>query len=110
MKAERAATHSRGDAGQHHDQPAEDRADRRDEGEQSCLDAQDERALDADDRKPDPGHQKHRDHGNDLRDQPALQRLPDPVDDRGRPRAVSGRRHEQQSVAVDAGLGRKGDP
>ncbi len=36
--------------------------------------------------KPDPGHQKHRDHGDDLRDQPAFQRLADPVDDRDRPR------------------------
>ena len=52
--------------------------------------------------KPDPGHQKHRDHGDDLRDQPALQRLADPVDDDGGARAMLGRRHEQQAVAVDA--------
>ena len=49
---------SRGEACQHHDQPAEDRADRRDEGEQSGLNAQDERTLDADDRKADPGHEE----------------------------------------------------
>ena len=60
--------------------------------------------------KPDPGHAEHRDHGDDLRDQPALQRLADAVDDHGGAGAMSGRRHEQQSVAVDARLGRKGQP
>ena len=34
-------------------------------------------------RKPDPGDGKHREHGDDLRDQPALQRLADAVDDHG---------------------------
>jgi hypothetical protein len=74
---------SGGKAREHHDQSAEQRADGRDEGEQAGLDAQNERTLDADDRKADPGHEEHREHGDDLRDQPALQRVADAVDDDG---------------------------
>ena len=36
----------------------------------------------ADQREPDPGHGKDRKHGQELREQPALQRLADAVDDR----------------------------
>ena len=97
-------------AREHHDQSADQRADRRNEGEQSGLDAENERALDADDRKPDPGDEEHREHGEDLRDQPALQRLADAVDDHGGAGAMPRRRHEQQPLAIDARLRREGQP
>ena len=101
---------SRREAREHHDQAGDQRADRRNEGKQSGLDAQNERTLDADDRKPDPGHEEHRGHGDDLRDQPALQRFADAVDDHGCAGAMPRRRHEQQSLSVDARLRREGQP
>ena len=104
MKALSAGDPARGEARQHHDQAADERADGRDEGEQAGLDAQDERARDADDGKPDPGHDEHREHGDDLRDQPALQRLADAVDDDGGAGAMPGRRDEEQPSVIDAGL------
>ena len=95
MKALARGDPSGGKARQHHDQPAEDGADGRDEGEQPGLDAEDERTRDADHGKPDPGDEEHRRHGDDLGDQPALQRVADAVDDDGGAGAVLCRRHEQ---------------
>ena len=65
---------------------------------------QDEGALDADQRKPDRGHQENRYHGQDLRDQPTLQRIANTVHDDGGAGAMPGGRHEQQAVAIDAWL------
>ena len=84
------------EAREHHDQSGEQRADGRNEGQQSGLNAQNERTLDADDRKADPGDQEHRGHGDDLRDQPALQRFADAIDDDGGAGAMLRGSHEQQ--------------
>src|SRR5882724_636512 len=92
-------------AREHHDQPADQRADRRNEAKQSGLDAQNEGTLDADDREANPGYEKNREHGDDLRNQPALQRFADAVDNHGRGCAVPNWRHEQQPRSVDARLG-----
>ena len=60
--------------------------------------------------KPDPGHEEHRRHGDDLRDQPAFQRIADAVDDNGGAWPMPCRHHEQQPVAVNAWLGGEGEP
>jgi hypothetical protein len=65
---------------------------------------------DADDGKPNPGHDANRNHHDDLRDQPAFQRLADAVDDQGDAGAMPRRREEQQAVVIDAGLGGEGQP
>jgi hypothetical protein len=51
------------------------------------------------------GDEKNHEHGDDLRDQPALQRVADAVHDHGRACAVPNWRHEQQPRSVDARLG-----
>src|SRR6202023_400574 len=89
---------SRRQACEHDDQSADQRADGWNEGKQSSLDAQNERALDADGGKADPGDQENREHGENLGDQPALQRFPDAVDDDGGASAMPCRGHEQQSL------------
>jgi hypothetical protein len=68
---------ARGEACQHDDQPADQRAQRRDESEESGLNAQNEGARDPDDREPDPGCGEDGKHGEHLRKQPAFERFVD---------------------------------
>ena len=101
---------ARRDARQHDNQAAEQGADRRNEGQQSGLDAEDERAGDTDHQKAEPGHHEYHRHGNHLCDQPALQRRTDAVDDGLHLRTDRLRRHGNEALAVDSRLCGEGKP
>ncbi len=97
-------------AGQHDDDAGDQRTDGRDECQQAGLEAEDERAGNADDAQSDPGDHENHAHGGDLAEQPAPQRFSDVVDQVCGIRRVLLRHEAQQSAAIDLWLQRQHHP